>query len=288
MKKRAYIFIILSGFLFATSGIFVRLLSPFGFSSMQMTAMRGGVSALMLTAYAALFDRKLFKTKPRELGLFLLSGVAMFLCAYFYYASLNHTTIATAVILMYTSPIYVIIFSVMFLKEKITVLKLLAIISMLVGVALVSGIAEGLDFDFFGVLFGLLSGVTYGIYNILTKLQMKRKNSPMTATLYCFIFMGILSTSFANVSEMTQIATQSPLIISLLAIGIGVFTCGLPYLIYTFALREIPAGTASAMGLIDPMAAIVYGVIFFSEPLSLLNLAGIILILGAVFALSRE
>ena len=285
-RTQAYILIILSGFLFATSGIFVRFLTPYGFSSLQRTAMRGVVSAIILSVYVLIKNRKLFKTELGELFLFFLSGLTMFMCAYFYYASLEHTTIATAVVLMYTSPIYVLLFSVMFLKEKITTLKILAVATMIIGAALVSGITGGIQFDFLGVIFGLLSGISYSAYNIITKYAMKRKNNPITTMVYCYIFVAAISGLSADMFGMVTLTLQNPYIILPMILGIGIFTCALPYLIYTFALKEIPAGTASALGLVDPMAAILYGVILFKEPLSVSLVLGIILILGSIFAIS--
>jgi drug/metabolite transporter (DMT)-like permease len=67
MKKiQAYILIILSGFLFATSGIFVRVLNKYGFSSLQMTAMRGIISALVLLLYVLVLNKKCLKQKLRK------------------------------------------------------------------------------------------------------------------------------------------------------------------------------------------------------------------------------
>ena len=286
-KTSAYGLIILSSFLFGTSGIFVRLLSPYGFNSMQMTAMRGVISAVALCLFVLFTKRQLFKTNRKSLCLFLLAGVFMFLAAFFYYTSMAHTTIATAVVLMYSAPIYVLVFSVLFLKEKLTVTKVFAIALMLVGMALVSGIVGGMDFNFWGVFFAIAAGVAYAAYNIVAKIEMKHDNDPLTAMIYCYITMGLLAALCADVPQMVELAVQGPPTLWLLILGIGLCTCAVPYLIYTMTLKYVPAGTASALSLIEPMAAIRYSMIFFQEQPTPPMIAGIVLILGAVFMISR-
>ena len=72
-----------------------------------------------------------------------------------------------------------------------------------------------------------------------------------------------------------------------LIVGIGIFTGITPYFLYNLSLRDIPAGTASALGILEPMAATVFSVLFLGEILSVQSASGIILILLAVFMLSR-
>lgn len=287
-KSRALALIIISSFLFALQGIFFRNLTPLGFTPMQLTAVRGVVSAVLLALFVLLTNRKLFRVTVKELLLIIPAGIFMFLCAFTYYLALESTTIATATVLMYTSPVYVLLFSVLFLKEKLTVTKVVAVAVMLAGMALVSGIAGGMDFNFRGVFFAILAGVLYAAYNIVAKIEMRRGTDPVTAMIYCFLVMGVMASVFADVPQMAQIALQGETgRILLLLVGMGALTCAMPYLFYTVALKYVPAGTASALGLIEPMAAIIYSMVFFNEPLTVPLAVGVVLILGAVFVISR-
>ena len=287
-KSKALATIIFTSFLFATQGIFFRNLTPLGFTPIQLTAVRGVVSAVLLSIFVLLTRPGLFRATAKELLLFIPAGVFMFLCACTYYLALSHTTIATATVLMYSSPIYVLIFSVLFLKERLTPLKLVAVAVMLVGMALVSGIMGGMDFNFRGVVYAILAGVLYAAYNIVAKIEMRRGSDPVTAMIYCFLVMGVLASLFADVPEMVSITMQGDTgRILLLLAGIGTVTCAVPYLLYTVALKYVPAGTASALGLIEPMAAIIYSVVFFNEPLTVPLAVGVVFILGAVLMISR-
>lgn len=286
MKKQAFIFIVLASVLWGTSGLFVNVLAPFGFSSLHMSAMRGGISFLCLLVFVLIKDRSLMKIKLGDLFIVLLSGVSMFGAASSYYAAMQASSVSTAVVLMYTAPIYVLIYSVLFLSEKLTPVKMVSIVLMLIGCCLVSGIIGGLKFSIAGILLGFLSGISYGAYNIFTKIAMRRKINPVTVTFYNFAVMFILATCVSNPAQLLSITSANPAETIPLIVGIGIFTGITPYFLYTLSLKEIPAGTASALGIIEPMAATIFSVLILKETLTLQPLMGIVLILGSVFLLS--
>ncbi len=288
MKTRAFIYIILAGILWGTSGLFVHVLAPLGFSSLQMTAMRGVVAFLCMLIFAIVKNREIFRVSKRELALFAASGLGIFGTATSYYVAMQFTSVSTAVVLMYTAPIIVMIYSVLFLGEKMTRIKGVAVGAMLVGCCLVSGMVGGMKFHALGIAMGFLSGISYSAYNIFTKVQMRGNSHPLSATLYCFMFMAIFSLITCRPMEAVNIISDNFRISVPLIIGIGVGTCVLPYFFYTLALRELPVGTASALGIVEPMAATVFSVIFLQEKLSVYSVCGIVLILGAVFLLSRN
>lgn len=287
-KMRAFIYIILAGVLWGTSGIFVNILAPYGFSSLQMTAMRAVVSSAALAMYILISNRQLFKTTGRELILFAASGLGLFGTASCYYSAMQKTSIATAVVLMYTAPVIVMIYSVLFFGEKLTRLKAVSVASMLVGCALVSGIIGGMEFDALGIAIAFLSGISYSAYNIFTKMEMRHKSKPLTATFYCFVFMMLICLAVSNPVEIISLSAVKPGLIVPVIIALGILTGVMPYFLYTLALKELPAGTTSALAIIEPMSATVFGIVLFNERLTVQSLCGIILILGAVFLLSRS
>lgn len=286
MKTKAFILIIIAGILWGTSGIFVNYLKPYGFSSIQMTSMRSIISVAVLAIYIAITNRKLFKVKPFDLLLFLLSGLSFFGTASCYYASMQMTSVSTAVILMYTAPVIVMIFSVAFLGEKFTKMKGVSTALMLIGCCLVSGVVGGLKFNALGIFIGAMSGVCYSAYNIITKIAMKRGANPVSTTFYTFLCAAIVSL-VSNPIDMISHFESNPAFTVPLAVLLGIVTCISPYFLYTLAMRDLPAGTASALGIIEPMAATVFSIILLDEKLSVYSIIGIVLILTAVFILGK-
>lgn len=288
MKKRGLIYVILAGILWGTSGVFFNLLKPYGFSPLHMTAMRGVVAAIFMAFYVLFRDKELYRITFKEFIIFALGGLSVFGVAVCYYAAIDLSSVSTAVILMYTAPVFVTVYSVLFMGEKLSVKKSAAIVIIIAGCALVSGVIGGMKFSPMGILMGLLAGICYSAYNIFTKIGMMQKSNPLSSALYCFIVMGIASLLFCHVPEALPLIAVSPVKIILLILGIGIMTCFLPYILYTAALKDIPAGTASSLSIIEPMAATVFSVAFFGEKITLASFLGIVLILTAVFMLSRN
>ncbi len=288
MRKTGLIYISAASVLWGTSGIFVHYMAPYGVAALQMTFIRGLVSFICMGGYVLFTNRSVVKTNIKEILLFFGSGISFFMTATCYFHSMQLTSISTAVVLMYTAPIFVMIYSVTFLGEKLSGMKLVSVAGMIVGCGLVSGIIGGLKFDAVGIAIGFLSGLSYAVYNIITKIEMEKGINPVKANFYCFlfsIFAGLVAAKPAGIIDCIRL--NPPVVVSL-SIGVGVFTCILPYFFYTMALREIPAGTASSLGILEPMAATIFSVLIFKEVLSLYSIIGIVLILGSVFILSRQ
>lgn len=288
MKKLGLMYIILASVLWGTSGIFVHYMAPFGFTSLQMTFIRAIVSFLCMGVYVLIKDKRLVKTNLKESLLFLLGGFSFYMTATCYYYSMQLTSISTAVVLMYTAPIFVMIYSTTFLGEKLTPMKLISVAGMIVGCGLVSGIIGGMKFDVVGILVGFMSGISYAIYNIVTKIEMQKGINPIKANFYCFLFAVIGGAILSEPLGIIDCIRNNPPVTIPLSIGLGVVTCILPYFTYTMALRELPAGTASSLGILEPMAATIYSVLIFGEKISVYAFIGIVLILGSVIVLGRQ
>ena len=288
MKKSAFFYIALAGVLWGTSGLFSYWLTPFGFKPVQMTTMRGFVSMVLILPFILIKNPKLLKVPKKEIFFLVGSGVGLFFTAYTYYASMAASSVSTAVILMYTAPVFVLIYSVLFLGEKLNAIKGISVFLMIVGCALVSGIVGGMKFSLAGILFGIAAGISYSAYNIFTKILTMHKVNTLTVTSYNFIIMSIIGLAVSNPIEMVSLTTKNPVAIIPLIVGIGVFTCVLPYVFYTLGLRDVPAGTATALGIIEPLSATVFSVAFLGEELTAPLIIGMVLILTAVFALAKQ
>ncbi len=277
--------VILAGICWGTSPLFVNYLSPFGISSLQMTAIRGTVSLGCLLLFAIIKNIKLFKIDPKDLILYLFIGASLFGTAYCYYTSMQMTSTPTAVVLMYTAPVYVMLYSTVFLGEKFSKIKLTALIMMLAGCVLVSGIITDSSFNIWGILMGVLTSFVYAAYNILTKISMQNKRNPISVTLYSFFFMSLISLSVCNPIDLVGKISNDFARVFPVCIGLGIVTFVVPYFLFTWSMKYLSAGVASALSIVEPMAATVFSVIFLSEILNVFSISGILLILASVYLL---
>jgi drug/metabolite transporter (DMT)-like permease len=287
-KNLSFAFIILAGIGWGTSPIFVHYLAPYGFTSQQMTAVRGTVSFICMLLYVLISNRKLFKIRFKDLILCAFVGATLFGSAFCYYTAMQMTSASTAVVLMYTAPIYVMLFSVLFLGERFSKGKVVALIMMLLGCCLVSGIITGLKFNVWGILVGILTSFVYAAYNILTKVSMQRKLHAITVTLYSFMFMCIIALSICKPLDLIENIASAPLPTIPLCIGLAVATFVLPFFLFTWSMKYLPAGIASALSVVEPMAATVFSAVLFLEIPDIPSIIGILLILAAVYLLGRS
>ena len=287
MKTKAFLYIVIAGMLWGTSGIFVKFLTPYGFTAPQLSLIRGTVSFIAMLLYSLILDRDALKISIQNLIFSIFIGITLFGTATLYYSSMQMTSVSTAVVLMYTAPIYVTAFSIAFLGEKSSKMKLVSLGTMLLGCAFVSGVIGGLTFDTVGIVLGILSGIVYAAYNVLTKIALGRGVKATTLSLYGFLFMALTALVTARPSAIFDNAAKEPAIAVPLTLGLGIFTFVLPYFFYTLSMRDLPAGTASALSVIEPLAATVYSAVIFFEIPSIISSIGIILIIAATFMLGK-
>lgn len=162
--------IIIAGSCWGTAGIFVRLFNEWGMFALQIATVRTIVSAIIFALLIFITDRNLFKIKLKDIWCFIGTGcLGTALYNFCYYKTIALSSLSVAATLLYTSPIFVAIFSVLLFGEKMTVRKLVALALAFGGCLMVSGVlnsgAEGLTGKAFAI--GILSGMSYAfLYNI--------------------------------------------------------------------------------------------------------------------------
>lgn len=283
------VLILLAGCFWGSMGIFVRRLSAFGFTSIQIVSIRVTIAAAVFFLLLFIKDRSGFKISLKDLPLFLGLGFGSILFfTVCYFSAISIMPLSTAAILLYTSPIWIMLMSVLFFREKITRVKLIALGLAFIGCVLVSGISgEGLTLK--GLLLGLGSGIGYGLYSILGTIAL-RKYSPYTVTAYTFLFAGAGSWLICNPTEMfSKIAGAENLTgLVLFCLLTALVTAVIPFLAYTLGLRTVEVSRAGILATIEPLVATLIGIIVFSEQLTWLSGLGIMLILAAVVLLNRK
>ena len=283
------VLIILAGCFWGSMGIFVRKLTEYGFSSVQIVSVRVTLAALVFCILLLIKDRSGFRIALRDLPLFLGLGFGSILFfTVCYFTAITMMPLSTAAILLYTSPIWIMLMSVVFFHEKLSKRKLLALALAFAGCVLVSGISgEGITLT--GLLIGLGSGLGYGLYSILGTVAL-RKYSPYTVTAYTFLFAAAGSWLICGPADMVSKFAAAPDPVSLLLFcGLtALVTAVIPFLLYTLGLRTVEASRAGILATVEPLVATLVGMLVYSEPLTLLPALGILLILSAVIILNRK
>lgn len=288
-SKLGVFLIILAGCFWGSMGIFVRKLGSFGFSAIQIVSIRLTLAAFIFSLVLFVKDRSGFKISPKDIPLFLglgLGSILFFTVCYF--TAITMMPLSTAAILLYTSPVWIMLMSVLFFHEKLDKKKLIALALAFAGCVLVSGISgEGMTVT--GLLVGLGSGIGYGLYSILGKIAL-RKYSSYTVTTYTFIFAAAGSWVICQPQDMIAkfSAAANPGFLIFFCFLTALITAVIPFLSYTVGLETVEASKAGIIATIEPMVATLIGILVFAEKLTIMSGAGILLILAAVIVLNLK
>lgn len=279
--------ILLAGVFWGSMGLFVRRLTALGFDSLQITAARLSLAGLGFALLLLLREPEGFRLRWRDVPLFLALGLLSILFfTLCYFSAMTRMPLSTAAILLYTSPIWVTLLSALFLHERLTGRRLLALALAFLGCALVSGFSGGLTPV--GLLLGLGSGLGYGLYSIFGAVALRRC-SPFTVTAWTFLIAGVGSWFVTPPQAFLETlrACPSPGETALFLLLTALVTAIVPFLCYTLGLRRVEAGRAAILATVEPLVATLFGVFVFHEPLTALSALGIALILSAVVLLDR-
>lgn len=288
-RNKALALMIFAGILWGITGIFVNVLSEYGFSSIQLNCVRAIISALTFGAITFFKDKKLFRATLKQLLLSFAVGTCMFTTALCYFNAISMTGISVACVLMNTSPIFVVLYSVFFLGEGLSMRKGCAVAAIMVGVIFVSGAFGGdATFNLTGCLVGMVSGISYATYTVLTKKAMMLDIDPMTLMFYGFLFQAVVSLFISEPFKIAGYVKAAPLKIIPLLLCMAVVACVIPYLFCTVSLKSLPAGIVSSMGVIEPLTSAVVGIAIFGEPFTAYTAVGIVLILASIVVIGIE
>ena len=284
-------FLIISASVFwASMGIFVRGLTDLaGFTSIQIVSLRLSVAALGFTLILYLKDPGGLRIRLKDIPLFLGLGfgsVLFFSTCYF--TAIRMMTLSMAAILLYTSPIWVMLLSLLLFHEKMTARKLLALGVSFLGCIFVSGFGSGeSSVTPAGILIGLGAGLGYGLYSILGTIALRRY-STCTVTAYTFVTAAIGSVFFCSLPDLwykITVCTRKPYLCFLIILT-GIVTAVIPFLLYTLGLEQVEASRAAILATVEPMAATLIGVVVFHEYMTVSSVAGILCIITAVILLN--
>ncbi len=241
-------------------------------------AIRMLVAAPLLATGAAVTGASLRPSSPA----FLVAGLCMAGYQVCYFSAVPLAGVgATALLAICSAPILITVMARVFLHEPVTRWRLAAMALGVTGAGLlVGGGAGGSGANFvLGGALALGAGFAYSLYAVTTKGAL-RDSAPLglattTFGLAAVVLLPVLI--FQPAVTANTVAKGWPLLLYLGAVP----TAG-AYFLYTTALRRIPAGSAAIAGLLEPLTAMVLGLLLFHERLSLVQALGAVLLLIAM------
>ncbi len=260
--RNCVIILIITAVLWSSGGVLIKQLH---WNTMAIAGSRSLIASLLILA---IMKKPHFNWTFAQVGgaLSYSATVIMFVVAN------KLTTASNAILLQYTSTIYVAILGALILKEKVKPVDCLTIFTTLGGVALF--FMGGLTLDkMLGNIVAAASGLSFAFLVIFMRKQ--KDGSPSES-----ILLGNIITAVAGMPFMFRSAPGASDIANLLVLG--VLQLGLPYFLYSIAVKGVTAIEAVIIPIIEPVLSPVWVLIFMGEVPGKLSLIGGGIVLGSL------
>lgn len=260
--RSAVLLLLVTAVLWSLGGVLIKSVD---WPSMAKAGARSAIACVILWGW---LGRPRFTWSVGQLGAALAyaSTVTCFVIAN------DRTTAANAIFLQYTGPIYVAILSPWLLREHIRRLDWFCIALALAGIGLFfrdQFSPRGLS----GILFALASGLSFGCLAVFLRKQ--RDSSPGSALLLGNLLTAAIGLPFALGHPLP--AAQA----GALAV-LGVVQLGIPYILYSIAIRRVTALEAVLIPMLEPILNPLWVALARGEIPGPWSLVGGALVLGAV------
>lgn len=278
--KKYKIGLIIAMLIWGSIGIFVKYID---FTSSQIAIARAIIGSIFLIVFSIISKENLSIEKIKSNLLVLICcGIFLGFNWIFLFQAYHYTTISTATICYYLAPIIVMFLSPFLLKEKLTFIKVLCIVAAMIGMLCIVGVDKnniGKN-NILGILYGLSAACFYAGVVISNKFlkDISGKDSSIVQLSVAAIF---LLPYVVFTEKISLVGVDSRSIVLLLILGI-VHT-GIAYLVYFTVIQKLESQTVAIYSYIDPISAIIMSSIILNENMSLIQIAGGILILGSTF-----
>ncbi|MBV6396638.1 MAG: hypothetical protein HFACDABA_02238 [Anaerolineales bacterium] len=265
---------------FGTLAIFGRFLYAAGLDTLTLLFFRFALSASVLTVIL------LLRREPLPRGRVLAQLIGMGALGYAgqsftYLSAIKYASAGLVALLLYLYPTLVFILSAIFLREKVTWIKVGALTLALLGTGLTVGPAGG---QALGILYAVASALIYSIYIIVGASVMK-KVSAIQSSLVIFTSAALVYGTLTAINGVHFPITNSGW---WSLAGIVIIATVIPVVAFLAGLERIGPTNASLLSTLEPVVTVLLAAWLFAERLEPITLLGGALILVAVLVLTRS
>lgn len=250
-------------------------------SPLLLTQTRTTFTVLALFIFLVLrFGRGFFRISSRDLALCALSGTLGTAGSnFFYYFAIQKATVAIAITLQYTAPVWVLLYMVLRRQERPALRRVAAVALALAGIALTIGLFQSnLKLTLLGAGAGLLASFSYALYNIVAP-GLVHRNHPLKVMMYTLLSAAVLWTVLNPPWRLLGAhynAAQWQFLFLF-----ACFSMLLPYMLYFNGLKYLDPTRAVVASCLEPVFAILLAAVFVGEGLRGLQVIGILAVLAA-------
>jgi drug/metabolite transporter (DMT)-like permease len=291
---RGYPIAVLSAVVLSTTAILTRILTTtYALPPLVLAFWRALFCALTLVLALGILRPQLFRVSRANLRYLLLYGLMLAIFNSLWTLSVAWNGAAVSNVLVYCSTAFTALLGWWLLKERLTPVKILAVVICLAGTVFVSQAVDPKSWqsNLLGIITGVLSGLWYAIYSLMGRSASGRGLNPWTTLFYTFsfatLFLGLfnllplhLPGAAANPSEILWLRNQWSGwgLLLLLAAGPTVVGFGL----MNVSLSYLPSSTANLILTLEPVLTVTTATLFLGERMAAEQWFGSALIIGGV------
>jgi DME family drug/metabolite transporter len=245
---------------------------------------------VLLPLLVALRGWQGIKLPARDLAYCLLLGtLGVAVSNYFYYVAIQRTNVATAIIVQYTAPVWVLLYVVARRQQKLTAQKVTAVALAVTGITLVIGVlgsrsGSALHLDPYGLMAALLASFSFAFYNIgghgiLTRHD--RWRVLIWTLTAAAVFWLIVNPPWKIVAAHYALAQWLFLFVFSMLSVLGAFS------LYFLGLQHLEPTRAIIASCLEPVFSILLAALLLGEVLRPIQILGIVLVLAAIVIVQR-
>lgn len=280
--NKGYIYSILSAILFGSAGLFVKLASALGIDSISLLTLQYIIAVPLMFVIMFIFNKKSFKvTKKQLLRLAVLGIVGNTFMTVFYYCAYNYLPIQMVAILLYTYPIMVFIYSIVFKKNSTSYTKLFAVLLAFFGCFLALDILSSQPkYSLKGVIFGLICAMFYAFMNIYSEEKLEGI-APLAINAYSTLFslISLMIFKFPIFVFKGNVTKSLLLYTTILAIVCEIVPLTLLYA----SIKHIGSLKVSIIGNLEIPTAMLISFFILHEQIAGMQVVGTILVMYAIY-----
>ena len=271
-QKLSYGMFILSMLIFGTNGLLVARISVQSSQIVLLRTLIGGALLTMIVLLHGGFDRNAIRA---DLPMLLLGGIALGLNWVTLFGAYRQLNVSLATLIYYIGPILVLLFSPLLCREKLTAVKVAAVIIVAVGLVCISGSILVTGMNPAGLATAVASALFYAALIVFNKRITHTEGLQTAAIELDIAFVVVFIYCLATVGLPHPVRADLPYIVI-----IGIVNTGLAYLLYFSGLQKLSGQSVALISYVDPVSALLFSALFLHESMTPVQIIGAILIIG--------
>lgn len=283
---KGYLFAAIAAASYGTNPIFAIPLYREGISVPSVLFMRYAMAVVIMFFATMIKSPKAFVIKPKYVGLLAFMGILMVLSSIALFESYKYLSAGIASTLLFFYPVMVAIIMAIFYKERLTKKSWACLVTAFLGVVILSKNDDGGFISLLGLTLVMLSSLSYAIYLVYINRGPMKKINTSTITFYVILGGFLVMIPYCLLDGGLMLPKTTPAWIN--AIGLGFFPTVISLIFTSRAIALIGSTETAIFGALEPLTAVILGILILGETLTITPAIGMILIFVSVTVLMMK